>query len=114
MRHLIVRSGVVATACAFLLLGGIARAAESKADAEASGPRLVGVVNINTATAVELELLPGVGPARAQAIVEHRESHGAFKVAGDLQQISGIGEKGLARMKPFVATSGKSTARVER
>ena len=48
-------------------------------------------VNINTATAPELEVLPGIGPARAQDIVAYREAHGAFPRIGDIQDVSGIG-----------------------
>ena len=103
----------LAAICALLLAGAFTASVRAE-PTSSDGPKLVGVVNINTATAEELELLPGVGPARAKAIVEHREAHGVFKAPGDLQQISGIGERGLARMKPFIATSGKTTARVER
>lgn len=50
------------------------------------------MVNINRASASELTSLPGVGPTRAQAIVEHRQRHGPFRVPGDLRAVSGIGE----------------------
>ncbi len=72
-----------------------------------------GVVNINTATAEQLELLPGVGPARAAAIVAHRKQHGPFERAEDLVAVSGIGNKALARMKSHVVTRGKTTAHLE-
>jgi competence protein ComEA len=52
-----------------------------------------GRVDLNRATAAELETLPGIGPAKAAAIVEHRESHGAFAEPGDIRAVSGIGEK---------------------
>lgn len=68
-----------------------------------------GVVNINTASPAELELLPGVGAAVAQRIVAHREENGAFKSADDLMLVRGIGEKSLERLKPYVATSGATT-----
>ena len=58
------------------------------ADAQGeSGPP----VNINTATPAELEVLPGIGPARAQDIVAYREAHGAFARIEDIQDVSGIG-----------------------
>lgn len=50
-----------------------------------------GTVNINTATAAELEELPGVGPATAQAIITHRDSNGPFTAVEDLLQVRGIG-----------------------
>jgi comEA protein len=68
-----------------------------------------GQVNVNTATASELERLPGVGPALAARIVEHREKNGAFKQAEDLMLVKGIGEKSFERLKPYVATSGATT-----
>lgn len=68
-----------------------------------------GVVNVNTASATELERLPGVGPTVAQRIVEHREKNGAFKSVEDLMLVRGIGEKSFERIKPYVATSGTTT-----
>ena len=57
-----------------------------------SGTAFAGI-NINTATVAELESLPGIGPAKAEAIVKHREEHGSFKEAADLKQVKGIGDK---------------------
>jgi competence protein ComEA len=68
-----------------------------------------GQVNVNTATAAELERLPGVVPSLAARIVEHREKNGAFKQAEDLMLVRGIGEKSFEKMKPYVATSGATT-----
>lgn len=68
-----------------------------------------GQVNINTASAAELERLPGVGPSLAARIVEHREKNGAFKQAEDLMLVRGIGEKSFEKLKPYVATSGATT-----
>lgn len=55
-------------------------------------------VNINTATVAELETLPGIGPAKAEAIVKYREANGNFKTSEDLVQVKGIGEKILAKI----------------
>jgi competence protein ComEA len=68
-----------------------------------------GVVNVNTATAVELARLPGVGTSVARRIVEHREKNGAFKAIEDLMLVRGIGEKSFERIRPYVATSGATT-----
>ncbi len=67
-----------------------------------------GVVNVNEATAEQLELLPGVGPSRARTIIEHRKAH-PFKRIEDLTRIKGIGKKTFARLKPLVSLSGPTT-----
>jgi len=53
------------------------------------------LVNVNTADAEELETLTGIGPALAQAIVDYRAGHGAFRSADDLLLVKGIGEAKL-------------------
>lgn len=62
------------------------------------------VVNVNTATAEELAAgLVGVGPAKAQAIVEYREQHGPFSTPEDLLEVKGIGPKLLERNRDRLA-----------
>ena len=61
-----------------------------------------GPVNVNSATAVELEALPGVGPAIATAIVTHREEHGPFATIAELEQVAGIGPAKLAALSDRV------------
>jgi len=68
-----------------------------------------GVVNINSASAAELERLPGVGPSLAARIVEHRTKNGNFQKAEDLMLVKGIGEKSFEHIKPYVALSGATT-----
>jgi competence protein ComEA len=68
-----------------------------------------GKVNVNTASASQLALLPRVGPAVAQRIVEHREANGAFKSLEDLMLVRGIGEKTFELLAPYVALSGETT-----
>ena len=60
-------------------------------------------ININTASALELEALPSVGPSTAKAIVTFRTKNGPFSKAEDLLKVPGIGDGKLAAMKPFVA-----------
>lgn len=58
-----------------------------------------GVININTATAEELDSLPGIGPSTAAAIVEDRERNGPFASPEDLMRVSGIGEGKFSKLK---------------
>ena len=53
------------------------------------------LVNVNTATAEELETLTGIGPSLAQAIIDYRTEHGAFRTAEDMLNVKGIGEAKL-------------------
>lgn len=55
-------------------------------------------IRINDATQEELETLPGIGPSKAEAIIQHREENGLFKSGEDLLQVSGIGEKTLENL----------------
>lgn len=65
-------------------------------------------INLNTATAAELEVLPGVGPATAARIVEYRLKQGGFKKIEDLMNVRGVGEKMFLSLKPMiVVTPGK-------
>jgi comEA protein len=56
-------------------------------------------VNINTATAVELESLDGIGPVLARRIVAYREQHGPYKDVAELDAVTGIGPKRLASIR---------------
>jgi competence protein ComEA len=78
----------------------------------AEAPPLVGVVNVNTASADELQLLPGIGAARADALVALRKQRGGFKSVEELKDVKGIGDAGLVKLRPFVRLEGKTTARL--
>lgn len=58
-----------------------------------------GKIKINYATQSEIETLSGIGPAKAQAIIQYRDENGLFKEVNDLLNISGIGEKTLENIK---------------
>ena len=61
-----------------------------------------GLVNINTASASELQTLSGIGPSMAQSIIDERTKNGAFASVDDLMRVSGIGEKKLAKIKDCI------------
>ncbi len=68
-----------------------------------------GVVNINTADAAALSLLPGVGPSTAGRIVEFRTENGKFESTTDLMLVRGIGERTFERMRSYVTIEGDTT-----
>src|SRR5258706_14316491 len=75
-------------------------------------------VNLNTASALELQLVPGIGPATADKILQMRKSYGSFKSVDDLRAIKGIGPKRLEKMrryltvaKPFTKPDSKTSAK---
>jgi competence protein ComEA len=61
-----------------------------------------GLVNINRASAQELEQLPGIGPVKAQSIIEYRDKNGYFTKIDDIINVSGIGEKTFERIKDSI------------
>jgi len=69
-----------------------------------------GPVDVNTASATDLQKVPGIGEALAQRIVEFREKNGPFAQVDDLVKIRGIGEKSIVRLKPYL-TAGAAKAR---
>jgi len=62
-----------------------------------------GTVNLNSAESSELQTLPGIGPAKADAIIKHRETNGPFKSIEDLKEISGIGDKTFEKLKDLIS-----------
>jgi competence protein ComEA len=59
-------------------------------------------INLNTATAEQLEAIPGIGPVLAQRIIEYRQTHGRFQSVDELLEVHGIGAKRLENMRPYV------------
>lgn len=94
--------GLVAV-MALALGAGQALAASKKTKVQLSG-----VVNLNTATAAQLDLLPGIGEKAARRIVEHRAKTPFVKVE-DLRKVKGFGAKKLEKLRPYLATSGQTT-----
>jgi len=92
----------------FLVLFVLASFAASFAAAADSG-QSAGVVNINTADAEQLQLLPQVGPALAGRIIDYRETNGPFRTVDEIVAVKGIGDSSLEKLEPYLATSGATT-----
>ena len=63
-------------------------------------------LNLNTATKEELIALPGIGPAKAQAILDYRNAHGGFKSVEELKDVKGIGAKRFEKLKGELTVAG--------
>ena len=72
-----------------------------------ASPFALAALDLNTATEAELDALPGVGPSRAQAIIEYRRTHGDFASVDDLGKVKGIGDKTLAELKPLLTAGAR-------
>ena len=99
---------LLAAAAALLALTLFAAQRTSRTPLEspvADDPGLVVRIDVNTAAAVDLEALPGIGAALAARIVAHRAEHGPFGDIEDLERVPGIGRKLAERLSPLVAFS---------
>ena len=94
-------SGVLAAGGASNSLGA-AGSGVGSGSASSSGASGGGAVNLNTATAAELNALPGIGPATADKIVADRTKNGPFSSVDDLQRVAGIGAKKLDGLRDLV------------
>jgi competence protein ComEA len=101
------RSGtkvMAVVAVAFLALG----AGEALAGKRVAKKQLTGVVNLNTASAQQLDLLPGVGAKAAKKIIDYRAKTPFSKVE-DLTQVKGFGKKKLEKLRPYLSVNGATT-----
>lgn len=94
-----------------LAVPGAPMAADTpKAASPAAAAQDSRVLDLNLATAPELEALNGIGPSLAQRIVEYRQQHGPFKTVDDLLAIVGIGPKSLEAFRDQVKVVPPKTA----
>ena len=87
-------------------VGGGATGGASNGGAGGVNGGALSTININLASVVELEQLPGVGPATAKAIVAYREKNGAFQRVEDLLKVRGIGPAKLSEILPRARVNG--------
>lgn len=71
--------------------------------------QLTGKLNLNTANEEQLQLLPTVGPAKAERIVAWRAKNGGFKRIADLRRVKGFGYKTFKKLEPFLDIKGDTT-----
>jgi len=84
---------------------GVSAPVQSSAPVQNSasaGTKVGGLININTADQAQLETLPGIGPAKAKAIIKYREENGYFSQVEDIQNVSGIGPATFEKLKDLI------------
>lgn len=94
--------GFLITAGLFFVLGRWSHAGMSIAPAATTDERTGPALNLNLATRAELRLIPGIGDALSQRIIDYRERHGDFRSIEELRKVSGVGPKTLERIRPHL------------
>lgn len=95
-----------ALALATCLAGGVlAQAPAPRPEPKAITP--AALINLNTATAAELEKLPGVGVKVAARIIEYRTKNGPFRKIEELMNVQGIGEKSFLKLRPQLTVAAR-------
>jgi competence protein ComEA len=83
---------------------------ESKPTSQAKGAdRSTKLVNINSASQAELETLSGIGPVKAQSIVQFRLENGPFKEVEELQSVAGIGPVTFEKIRRYITVGGATS-----
>jgi competence protein ComEA len=80
----------------------VVRTGETPVPAAAGSAEASPLVNVNTADAVMLETIPGIGPVTAAAIIAHREASGSFESVEELLEVQGIGPATLESLRAYV------------
>jgi competence protein ComEA len=114
--------GLLLPTIALALCGAVLQCNQSPVRAQASTPTSAdspssdavrapptSVVNINSASAEELERLPGIGPARARAILQLRAQRTRFKRIEELLRVKGIGRATFRKLRPMLSLDGPTT-----
>jgi len=119
MKHIIHRAAIAVAFCTFFL-SALAALDAPIADAAPRSPKphvvqkkqtpaFEGVVNINTADAGQLRMLPGVGATKAERIVQFRAKRGKFVRIKDLRRVKGFGKKTVDKLEPYLSIKGPTT-----
>src|SRR3989338_1021065 len=74
----------------------------------------IAAVNLNTASKSELETVKGIGPQKAEAILDYRKKNGPFKTVDDLKKVSGFGDKSVAKMRSELTVDGAAPVKAEK
>ncbi len=104
LRRFVAALGVAVALTAF----GPTALAQSNRSATTQEATPSGVVNIQTATPEQLQLLPGIGPSKASAIVAHRDRR-SFRRVEDLMRVRGIGRTTFRRLRSMLTVEGPTT-----
>ena len=108
---------IVAVLFAFTVVPCIAQQADKSVPQPAATEKtkkpakaaVTGKININTATAEQLALLPGVSPKKAQGLIDYRAKNGNFKNIEDLRKAPGIKQKKIDKVKDYLIFDGETT-----
>jgi comEA protein len=94
------------TLSVFLVAQPLAQSVQPKTDAPVAKSALV--LNLNTATATDLQELPGIGAKTAARIVDYRQKNGPFKKIEELMNVQGVGEKSFLKLRSQITVGSKS------
>ena len=108
-----VRAAVPAPAKAAPEASADADDGDDERPAKAGKKQVSGKLNLNSASDEQLQMLPGVGPSKAERIVAWRQKNGGFKRVADLRKVKGFGFKTLKKLEPYLDVKGDTTLRVE-
>jgi competence protein ComEA len=104
----------LALSLALALVAGAHAATQDPAPQAPPKAAAASTLNINTATAADLQKLPGIGAATAARILEYRQKNGPFKKVEELMNVRGIGEKSFLKLKPLISAAPPRTEPIDR